>query len=146
MKIYLDTCSLQRPLDVKSQPRIALEAEAVLAIIELYEAGLLDLVSSRVLLFETQRNRHPWRREYALDVLAKAKSHVEIDQQVKEKARELESHGIAPLDALHLASAIAAGCDWFCTCDDKLLRRASGIETGVTKVASPLTLITEIDT
>jgi len=28
MKIYLDMCSLQRPLDTKTQPRIAVEAEA----------------------------------------------------------------------------------------------------------------------
>ena len=30
MKIYFDSCSLQRPLDYKSQFLIALEAEAVL--------------------------------------------------------------------------------------------------------------------
>lgn len=34
MKIYLDNCSLQRPLDDKSQIRIRLEAEAILAVIE----------------------------------------------------------------------------------------------------------------
>ena len=33
MRIYLDTCSLQRPLDDRHQVRIALEAEAVLAIL-----------------------------------------------------------------------------------------------------------------
>ena len=35
MNVYLDTCSLQRPLDDQTQIRIRLEAEAVLAIIEL---------------------------------------------------------------------------------------------------------------
>ena len=39
MKFYLDTCSLQRPLDDKSQLRIQLEAEAILAILMLCKDG-----------------------------------------------------------------------------------------------------------
>jgi hypothetical protein len=35
MKIYLDMCSVQRPLDTKTQPHIAVEAEAILGIIAL---------------------------------------------------------------------------------------------------------------
>jgi hypothetical protein len=31
MKIYLDMCSIQRPLDTKTQLRIAVEAEAILS-------------------------------------------------------------------------------------------------------------------
>jgi hypothetical protein len=30
MKIYLDMCTIQRPLDTKTHPRIAVEAEAIL--------------------------------------------------------------------------------------------------------------------
>lgn len=53
--IYLDTCSIQRPLDDKSQPRIYLEAEAILTIFSLVEAGELKLLSSDVLRFEVSR-------------------------------------------------------------------------------------------
>ena len=38
MKVYLDNCCLQRPLDDKRQAGVQLEAEAVLAILTLYEA------------------------------------------------------------------------------------------------------------
>ena len=55
MKIYLDACSLQRPLDNKTQIRVALEAEAVLGVLALCEAGDLDLISSEVLAFEVAR-------------------------------------------------------------------------------------------
>lgn len=41
MKIYLDCCSLRRPFDDKSQPRIAVEAEAVLVILSLCESNHL---------------------------------------------------------------------------------------------------------
>ncbi|MBI3410260.1 MAG: hypothetical protein HY040_18120 [Planctomycetes bacterium] len=39
MRIYLDACSLQRPFDDRSQPRINVEAEAVLTILRLVESG-----------------------------------------------------------------------------------------------------------
>jgi hypothetical protein len=39
MKIHLDTCSIQRPLDNKTQVRIILEAEAILGIIGLCDAS-----------------------------------------------------------------------------------------------------------
>ena len=39
MKVYFDTCSLHRPLDDKTQLRVALEAEAVLGLLTKCEAG-----------------------------------------------------------------------------------------------------------
>ena len=39
MRIYLDCCCLQRPLDDQTQPRIKVEAEAVLAILSSVQAG-----------------------------------------------------------------------------------------------------------
>jgi hypothetical protein len=68
MKIYLDTCSLQRPLDSRNQVRIIVEAEAILGILSLFESGKIDLVSSEILLFEIGQNPNPTRQEYALHV------------------------------------------------------------------------------
>ncbi len=49
MRIYLDMCSIQRPLDTKTQPRIAVEAEAILGVLMLCEAGQVDLMTSDTL-------------------------------------------------------------------------------------------------
>ena len=68
MKIYLDACSLQRPLDNKTQIRVALEAEAVLGVLALCEAGDLDLISSEVLAFEVARTPQLSRREYGSEM------------------------------------------------------------------------------
>jgi hypothetical protein len=65
MKVYLDTCSLQRPLDNRTQIRIALEAEAILGILSLYEAGKIDLISSEVLLFEVEQTANKIRQEFS---------------------------------------------------------------------------------
>jgi len=145
MKIYLDTCSLQRPLDSKNQLRIILEADAILGIIELCDAGKLQLMSSTVLLYETQQNPKEVRRQFGLTVLSNAKRFVALDKQIERRARLIEGHGIKPLDALHLDSAEVGGADYFCTCDDKFLKRAKNIVDLNVRVVSPLELVEELN-
>ena len=144
MQIYLDMCSIQRPLDTKTQLRIAVEAEAILGIIALCEAGQIDLMASDALVFETEQHPHPVRKRHALEVLAKATVFVQTDRRVEERARAFHALGLKPLDALHLASAVEAQADYFCTCDDRLLRRAQTADTLQTKVVSPLEFIAEV--
>lgn len=144
MKVYLDMCSLQRPLDTKSQVRVAMEAEAVLNILALCESGHADLLASDALVFEAEQNPHPVRKQYVFGVLAMARQFVLTDSQVEARARTFHADGLKPLDALHLASAIAAQADYLCTCDDQFLRRAKAADTHPTKVISPLELVAEI--
>src|SRR5580765_4738016 len=105
MKVYLDMCSIQRPLDTKAQPRIAVEAEAILGVLTLCEGGQVELMTSDTLVFELERNLHPVRKTYALEVLAKATVSIPTDDQIEERARTLQAEGIKPVYALHLASA-----------------------------------------
>jgi hypothetical protein len=49
MRIYLDSCSLQRPLDDQTQPRIRVETEAVLVILAAAQAGDIIMVNSEAL-------------------------------------------------------------------------------------------------
>jgi len=137
-------CSLQRPLDTKTQPRIAVEAEAILGVLTLCEAGQMELMTSDTLVFELERNPQPIRKEYALKVLTKATVFIHTDDHIEERARAFQAEGIKPLDALHLASAVAAKADYFCTCDDRFLKRAKTVDTGQTTVVSPLELIAEV--
>lgn len=145
MKIYLDNCSLQRPLDSKTQVRIILEAEAVLGLLTLCESGEVELVSSDALIYEINRNPNIARQGYALEVLAKAGTFVKLNDQVEQRARELIAGGVRPLDALHLASAEVAQADYFCTCDDRLLKIAKTIQALKMKVVSPVEAIGEIE-
>lgn len=105
MKIYLDLCALQRPLDTKDQPRIAVEAEAVLSVLSLFESGDIQLIASDTLLFEAGRNPNQTRREYTLEVLRKANQMLELNDDIERRAAEFTEMRIKPLDALHLASA-----------------------------------------
>jgi hypothetical protein len=144
MKIYLDNCCLQRPLDDKSQGRIQLEAEAILAILTLCEEQKASLVSSDVLEYELGKNPHPQRKAYGGEVLDKAEIFVEVDPPITQRAKTLEGLGFKGADALHLACAEAAQVDYFCSCDDKLLRRARTVPVLLVKVVSPLELAEEV--
>jgi len=137
-------CSIQRPLDTKSHVRIAVEAEAILGLLSLSESGQLDLVASDALMFEAEKNPHSVRKRYAFEVMAEAQVFVHTDAQLEERARTLVAAGLKPLDALHLASAEAGKADFFCTCDDRFLKRARVIAAPPTKAVSPLELIAEI--
>jgi predicted nucleic acid-binding protein len=142
--IYLDTCSIQRPLDSKTQLRITLEAEAVLGILSLVEANKAQLVSSEVLIFEINRNSSQIRRDYALEVVSKAKDFIAMNPNIEKRSREFVDLGVHFLDAVHLASAENARVDYFCTCDDGFLKKTRNIPNLKVKVVSPLELAEEL--
>ncbi len=50
-----------------------------------------------------------------------------------------------PLDALHLASAQEMQADYFCTCDDKLLKKAKALCGPGLKVVTPIQFLEEVE-
>ena len=145
MKIYLDLCAIQRPLDTPNQTRIILESEAVLGIIAYCETGKVSLFSSEALIYEGDQSILPVRKEHTNAVLAKAQNVVVLTEEVKNRAANILKYGITPLDALHLALAELGKADYFCTCDDKLLRNAMKINNLKVKIINPVDLIREIE-
>ena len=144
MLIYLDLCGIQRPLDDQSQLRIRVESEAILGLIALCESGQAALLSSDALEYEAGRNPYAVRKAHALAVLGKAAQIIRLSPAVEGRARALNQAGLKPLDALHLAFATAAGADFFCTCDDQLLRRARVVHGAPPKIVTPLELVAEV--
>jgi hypothetical protein len=104
----MDTCSLQRPLDDKTQPRIAVEAEAILSILALCERGTVNLVASEVLQFEIDQIQQPQRKALMSEILSHASTTIKLTDTIAVRAKQLELSGIKSLDALHLATAEAA--------------------------------------
>ncbi|MBE9176422.1 PIN domain-containing protein [Synechocystis salina LEGE 06155] len=136
-------CTLQRPLDARTHIRVAVEAEAILNVLVLWESGRVRLVSSPALVFEAQKIRSPIRKAYIAEILLKTDVFVSGSADIAQYAPELESMGIKTLDALHLAFSIKAESKYFCTCDDRFLKRVKSLDTRQTKVVSPLELIAE---
>lgn len=144
MKIYLDTCSLQRPFDNKTQIRILLEAESVLGILSYVETKKVELLDSDALRYEIENIPNTFRRFNAISILDSATSYISVNIKIKKLAEMLSTSGLMPLDALHLASAEYSGADYFCTCDDKLISKVKKLKVNV-KVVTPIELIGEIE-
>ena len=86
MKIYFDSCAVQRPLDNVTHLRMILEIDALLGIFEQVETNAIDLVSSEVLELETERIPIAIRKRHALDLLAKANEYIIINEQIEARA------------------------------------------------------------
>ncbi len=123
MRIYLDTCAWKRPYDEPSSERVVLEGLAVAAVLRRCQIGVLEVVSSAALQAENSRNPDPTRRAEVAAMLARLPTSVPLTKSMTTRARELVSLGLRPLDALHTASAEAAGCTYLVTTDDRMLRR-----------------------
>ncbi|MEM1054989.1 MAG: PIN domain-containing protein [Bacteroidota bacterium] len=138
--VYLDNCAIQRPLDDRDQYRVRIEADAITAVLAAVEQGTVDLLSSAALRIESGRVRNRSRKEFAAAALGLANRVIPATSDVRTLAVRYQSVGIRSMDALHLASAVLAGADYFCTTDDRLLRRSASVDTQNTRVVDPLVL------
>jgi predicted nucleic acid-binding protein len=145
VRIYLDACCLQRPFDDQTQPRIRVEAEAVLAVLAAVQAGDVTLVTSDALDFEIGRIPDEQRRSEAFAMLTLAVEHLEIEAANETTANALVASGLSAMDALHVALASRAAVDYFATTDDRLLRHARSAPGLSCQPISLLSLISEIN-
>ncbi len=118
MKIYLDSCSIQRPLDDQTQLRIATETQIITGIFALWKDGHFKLVGSDALNYEAKNIPDEDRKAFIPEILNDLSPFIELTEEVKITAVKYRNAGIKPLDALHLASAVIAQADFFCSCDD----------------------------
>ena len=144
MKIYLDNCALQRPFDDKGPLRNRSEAEAIVGIIDFIEAGQAQLMSSEVLFVELFRMPKSERRDFVNCILEQCTIFIEINDDVEQKAEGFVEKGLRAFDATHLASAVSGQANYFCSCDDQLLRIGKNLDTGLTVVVNPLELLERI--
>ncbi len=124
MKIYLDTSVYNRPFDDQTQPRIWLETLSLALILQWIEAGNAQLVSSSVLEYENSRNPQVLRQKWMSRCLQQAKIYQLVEPSIRTRANTLGEIGLGAIDALHVAASEAAECDYFLTCDDRLLKKS----------------------
>ena len=145
IKIYLDNCCIQRPLDDRSQLRIAVESEIILNILSLIEAGQLSLLSSEISTYEAEKISNTFRREFTLKVLSERREFTLLNDAIEDRSRLFTGFGIKPIDALHLASAEMLRADFFCTCDDNFLKKAKRVSDLGVRAVSILELLQEME-
>jgi len=123
-RIYLDACCLNRPFDDQMQSRIALETQAILAIISQCELGTWRLITSTALEAELEQTPDLERLKNVRKILLIAKIKVFSSQFITDRTASLQKIGFYNYDAAHIASAERSLADIFLTTDDRLLKKA----------------------
>jgi predicted nucleic acid-binding protein len=140
-RVYLDTSAYNRPFDDQTQPKIFLETQAVIIILQMVEAKAVELISSSVLEYENSRNPYPIKQEAMNRYLQLAELRQEVSEAIRQRAEEFEKNGLKAIDSLHVACAEAAKSDYFITCDKRLVNRYSGLAM---KVINPADFVLEM--
>lgn len=132
IRVYLDNCAYNRPYDDQSQMRINLETQAKLHIQELIRDKKVELATSFVLDYENSQSRFEIQRaaiKHFMDEYSSLYVSSSGMETIKSEANKIMKTGIKEKDAMHVACAERAGCDFFITTDDRLLKYcADGIE------------------
>lgn len=128
MRIYLDTCCLNRPFGDQTQDRIRLETEAIQIIFTLVKKNEWTWVGSDILNYEVNKIPDVGIIEDLLYLLNNVNEKISFSMEIFVLAKRFELIGIDYFDALHLAYACYGQVDLFFTVDDDFLKRASVIE------------------
>lgn len=130
-RVYLDTSIYNRPFDDQTQPKIFLETQAIILILQMIEGRLIELVSSSVLEYENSRNPFVVNQQSMERYLQIAALRVLVDENIRNRAEQLEQEGVKAIDALHVACAEASKSDYFITCDKRLINRCKNLSITV---------------
>lgn len=124
MKVYLDVCCLNRPFDDTTAPRVAIEAAAVLNLLQMIDSGLLADYSSEMAQVEIDRIPDSDRRRKVASLLPPRSRMIDLSDELLDAANVWVGLKFELADAVHVAAAQSLGADVFLTVGDKLLKRA----------------------
>jgi predicted nucleic acid-binding protein len=145
MKVYLDVSCLNRPFDDQGQMRIRLETEAVTLILEQFDSGTWEHVSSEMARIEIDAMPDAERRARVTLLLPEEKAILKLTPGVFDRAAALEKLRFKPADALHVAAAEELAADALLSCDDRLCRLAERVAGQLrVRVVNPLDWLKEI--
>ena len=117
MRVYLDNCCYNRPFDDQTQLRIRLETEAKLRIQHLMRTGTIEYAWSKVLDYEIGQSPYFDQTDEVSVWVEWANIYIEMSDAIAAAGAAIMRYGVKRMDALHIASAKAADCDWFLTTD-----------------------------
>ena len=142
-KLYLDMCCFNRPYDNQQQERIYLESVAKLYVQKQIVQASLDFAWSFILEYENSKNPYALRRQTIKTFSHRAAQYISEDfaGEITPLAKSIMDEGIKAKDALHVACAVWAGCDFFLTTDDRLLK----YNTSSIRVVNPMQFVCEME-
>jgi len=120
-RIYLDNCCFNRPYDDQTYLLVQLETEAKLFVQKGILLQMFELVWSYILDYENSANPYQNRKSAISKWKNLAVLDINASDSVVNCGKEIMQQAIKKKDALHIACAIEAKCDYFLTTDKRLL-------------------------
>ena len=141
MRLYLDNCCFNRPFDDQTQLKISLESQAKLAVQDMILKGKHSLIWSYILEYENMNNPFELRKDSIGKWKDLAEKNILANDEIIKLAEALVKKGLKPKDALHIACASYADCDYFITTDAGILKK----HIEVIKTINPIDFISETE-
>jgi predicted nucleic acid-binding protein len=121
--VYLDTNVYSRPFDDQMQADIQAEANAFIEIMVEVKAGHLTLLCSDILEFEVNNILSAEKCAKVREYLSLCAGHIDNAEELLLLGKRIQSNcSVRARDALHVASAIAGGAQYFLSCDKHVIR------------------------
>ena len=122
-RIYLDNCCFNRPYDDQTVLNIHLEAEAKIFIQNEVLKKTFELAWSFMMDYEISSNPFHDRKIAFLNWKNIAVVDIDPAEEILAKGKNLAQKNIDEKDALHIACALKAECEYFFTTDQKILNK-----------------------
>lgn len=124
LKVYLDTCCVNRLFDAQVQDRVQRETQAITRILGYFLTRQWAWISSEILENEVNANPDLQRRARVISVMEHINQTFSVRIQEQTRGEELEVLGFRHYDALHIACAESGEADILLTTDDRMLNLA----------------------
>ena len=112
LKVYLDTCCVNRLFDVQTQERVLLETQAVKQIFNYFLTGQCYWISSETLEDEVSADPNSERRAQVRSVMEHVRQTCLVGANEEVRSENLEVLGFKHYDALHIACAESGRCGY----------------------------------
>jgi predicted nucleic acid-binding protein len=146
MKLYFDMNIYNRIFDDQNQIRIRFETMAINIIFELIEKGKYNIYWSFMLEDENNKNPYINRKSYIKLLSNICKDVIVPDNQIKILAQNIIDNSNAKIkDALHIACATFGSCEYFITCDDKLIKTIISNKKNLHKLIRNVKILNPVD-
>jgi predicted nucleic acid-binding protein len=123
-RIYLDNCCFNRPYDDQANLNVHLEAQAKVFIQNEILKNTFQIAWSFMMDYEISFNPFSDRKEAFLNWKSISAVDIEPKIEILNKGIELTARRIKEKDALHIACAIEAECEFFITTDRGILNKS----------------------
>ena len=145
LKVYLDTCCVNRLFDAQTQERVQHETQAIKQIVNDFLTEQCHWIGSEILEDEVSADPNSERRAQVRAVMEHVRQTCSVGANEEARGENLEVLGFKHYDALHIACAESGGADILLTTDDRMLRLAKRYQSHLRiRVENPYTWLQEI--